>query len=53
MAMNTQVQEKNWIVDSIALDHMTDNAKLFNTYRSSSENLIVCIADGSLSKVVE
>ena len=51
-AMNTQVQKHNsWIVDSGASDHMTGNAKLFSAYKSNSENLMVRIADGSLSKV--
>ncbi|KAK0606654.1 hypothetical protein LWI29_002135 [Acer saccharum] len=52
MALSTEMKRHSpWIVDSGASDHMTGNATLFNTYSPSSGNLMVLIADGSLSKV--
>ena len=52
MALSTEMKRHSpWIVDSGASDHMTGNATLFNTYSPNSGNLMVRIADGSLSKV--
>ena len=41
-----------WIVDSRASDHMTGDARVFNTYSPCLENFTIRIADGSLSRVI-
>ena len=38
-------------MDSSALDHMIWDASLFDKYNPCSENLNICIIDGSLKKV--
>ena len=40
-----------WIVDSGASDHMTGDARIFNTYIPCHENFSIRIANGSLSRV--
>ena len=46
-----QKRTRPWIVDSGASDQ-TEDANAFDTYDPCSSNYFVCIADGSLSKVV-
>ena len=41
-----------WIVDLGAFVHMTGGAIIFQNYTPCSRDYMVCIADGSLSKVV-
>lgn len=45
--------EKNniWKVDQGALDHIIGNPSLFHDFKPCFENLMVKIADGSLTKV--
>ena len=48
----SQTLPSTWIVDSGASDHMTGDRTLFLFYNPYHGTLIVCIADGTYSKVV-
>lgn len=52
VALNFLMQNNNsWIVDSGATDHMPGNTSLLDEYTPSAANLLVAIADGSMTKV--
>ena len=41
-----------WVIDSVAIDHMTGNSSLFSTFQSQPSPSIVTLADGSHSCVL-
>ena len=41
-----------WVIDSRAIDHMTDNSSLFSTFQSQPSTSTVTLADGSQSCVL-
>lgn len=50
-ALIVRGEQRPWIVDSDASNHMTGNATIFHNYNPCNENHTINTEDGSLSKV--